>query len=70
VEFSKQRADVTFEVRDVYCSDDCHEQLRRSALDVVFTRPPFDEMLVDATPIVHERPSKSASPAGRARRRV
>jgi DNA-binding transcriptional LysR family regulator len=55
VEFSKQRPDVIFEVRDVYCADDCHEQLRNSALDVVFTRPPFDETLVDAAPIFHER---------------
>jgi DNA-binding transcriptional LysR family regulator len=55
VEFSKQRPDVTFEVRDVYCSDDCHEQLKSSALDVVFARPPFDETMVDATPIFHER---------------
>jgi DNA-binding transcriptional LysR family regulator len=55
VEFSKQQPDVTFEVRDVYCSDDCHEQLRSAALDVVFTRPPFDETLVDVVPIFHER---------------
>jgi DNA-binding transcriptional LysR family regulator len=55
VEFSKRRSDVSFEVRDVYCSDDCHEQLRSSALDVVFTRPPFDDTLVDAVPIFHER---------------
>jgi DNA-binding transcriptional LysR family regulator len=55
VEFSKQHPDITFEVRDVYCSDDCHEQLKTSALDVVFTRPPFDAALVDAAPIFHER---------------
>lgn len=55
LEFSKQRPDVTFEVRDVYCADDCHEQLKSSALDVVFTRPPFDDTLVDAAPIFHER---------------
>src|SRR5687767_3463692 len=55
VEFSKQHPDVTFEVRDVYCSDDCHDQLRSSALDVIFTRPPFDETIVDVAPIYHER---------------
>lgn len=55
VEFLKQRPDVSFEVRDVYCTDDCHEHLRTSALDVVFSRPPFDEAQVDATPIYHER---------------
>jgi DNA-binding transcriptional LysR family regulator len=55
VEFSKLHPDVTFEVRDVYCADDCHEQLRTSALDVVFTRPPFDDTVVEAQPIFHER---------------
>lgn len=55
LEFSKLRPDVTFDVRDVHCSDDCHEQLKRSALDVVFNRPPFDEHAVEATPIFHER---------------
>jgi len=55
VEFSKQRPDVNFEVRDVYCADDVHEQLKTSALDVVFARPPFDDTLVDAAPIFHER---------------
>jgi len=55
VEFAKQHPDVTFEVRDVYCSDDCQEQLRSSALDVVFTRPPFDETTVDVAPIFNER---------------
>ena len=38
VEFAKQHPDVTFEVRDVYCSDDCQEHLRNSTLDVVFTQ--------------------------------
>lgn len=55
VEFSKQRPDVTFEVRDVYCSDDIHDQLRNSAVDVVFARPPFDDGVVDAVTIFHER---------------
>jgi DNA-binding transcriptional LysR family regulator len=55
VEFGKQHHDVTFEVRDVYCADDVHEQLKTSALDLVFTRPPFDETLVEAAPIFHER---------------
>jgi DNA-binding transcriptional LysR family regulator len=54
VEFAKQHPGVTFEVRDVYCSDDCQEQLRSAALDVIFTRPPFDETL-DVVPIFHER---------------
>jgi DNA-binding transcriptional LysR family regulator len=55
VEFAKQRPDVTFEVRDVYCSDDVHEALRHSALDVVFARPPFDGVALDVAPIYHER---------------
>jgi DNA-binding transcriptional LysR family regulator len=55
VEFSKQRPDVNFEVRDVYCADDVHEQLKTSALDVVLARPPFDDTMVDAAPIFHER---------------
>ena len=55
VEFSKQHPNVTFEVRDVYCADDVHEQLKTSALDVVFARPPFDDTLVAAAPIFHER---------------
>jgi len=55
VEFAKQRPDVTFEVRDLYCSDDMHEQLRGSVLDVVFARPPFDEAVLDVAPIYHER---------------
>jgi DNA-binding transcriptional LysR family regulator len=55
VEFSKQHPNVTFEVRDVYCADDIHEQLKTSALDVVFARPPFDDTLVAAAPIFHER---------------
>jgi DNA-binding transcriptional LysR family regulator len=55
LEFSKQRPDVTFEVCDVYCSDEIHEQLRSSALDVVFARPPFDDGVVDAATIFHER---------------
>jgi DNA-binding transcriptional LysR family regulator len=55
VEFSKQHPEVTFEVRDVYCADDVHEQLKNASLDVVFARPPFDETLVDAAPIYHER---------------
>jgi DNA-binding transcriptional LysR family regulator len=55
VEFSKRRPDVTFEVRDVYCSDDCVEQLKSSTIDVVLTRPPFDETIVDVAPIFHER---------------
>jgi DNA-binding transcriptional LysR family regulator len=55
LEFSKQRPDVTFEVRDVYCSDDIHDQLRNSELDVVFARPPFDDGVVDAATIFHER---------------
>jgi DNA-binding transcriptional LysR family regulator len=55
VEFSKRWPDVTFEVRDVYCSDDCVEQLKSSTIDVVFTRPPFDETVVDVAPIFHER---------------
>lgn len=55
VEFSKHHPDVTFEVRDVYCSDDLHEQLRTSALDLVLARPPFDSAQVEAVPIFHER---------------
>jgi DNA-binding transcriptional LysR family regulator len=55
VEFSKQRPDVTFEVRDIYCSDDCHDQLKTSALDLVFTRPPFDANVLDVVPVFHER---------------
>ena len=55
VEFSKRHPDVTFEARDVYCSDDLHEQLKSAALDVVFARPPFDATQVDAAPIFHER---------------
>jgi DNA-binding transcriptional LysR family regulator len=55
LEFSKQRPDVTFEVRDVYCSDDIHDQLRDSELDVVFARPPFDDGVVEAATIFHER---------------
>lgn len=55
VEFSKQHPEVTFEVRDVFCSDDCHDQLKSSSLDVVFTRPPFDDTIVDAATIFHER---------------
>jgi DNA-binding transcriptional LysR family regulator len=55
VEFSKQHADVTFEVRDVYCSEDVHDLLKTSALDVVLARPPFDDTVVDAAPIFHER---------------
>ena len=55
VEFTKQHPDVTFEVRDVYCSDDCQEHLRNSTLDLVFTRPPFDETILDVVPIFHER---------------
>jgi DNA-binding transcriptional LysR family regulator len=55
VEFTKQRPEVTFEVKDVYCSDDVHEQLKNSELDVVFTRPPFDEGVLDVAPIYHER---------------
>ena len=55
VEFLKQHHDVTFEVRDVYCVEDVHEQLKTSALDVVFARPPFDDAQVDAAPIFHER---------------
>jgi DNA-binding transcriptional LysR family regulator len=55
VEFSKRHPDITFEVRDVYCSDDIQEQLKTSSIDVVFARPPFDEATVDAAPIFHER---------------
>jgi len=55
VEFTKLRPDVTFEVRDVYCSDDCQEQLKSSMLEVVFTRPPFDETVLDVVPVFHER---------------
>jgi DNA-binding transcriptional LysR family regulator len=55
VEFSKHHQDVSFEVRDVYCADDVHEQLKTSALDLVFTRPPFDDALVEAAPVFHER---------------
>ncbi|HEY1305906.1 MAG TPA: LysR family transcriptional regulator [Vicinamibacterales bacterium] len=55
VEFTKQRPDVTFEVRDIYCSDDLHEQLRSSQLDVVFARPPLDQTILDVAPIYHER---------------
>ena len=55
VEFAKQRPDVTFDVKDVYCTDDINEQLRNSALDVVFSRPPFDESVLDVAPIYHER---------------
>jgi DNA-binding transcriptional LysR family regulator len=55
VEYSKRRPDVTFEVKDVYCSDDCAEQLKSSAIDVVLTRPPFDETILDVAPIFHER---------------
>src|SRR5574339_388930 len=53
VEFSKQHPEVTFEVRDVYCSEDVHDLLKTSALDVVLARPPFDDTLVDAAPIFH-----------------
>src|SRR5262245_27414109 len=55
VEFTKQRPEVTFDVKDVYCSDDINEQLRNSELDVVFSRPPFDESVLDVAPIYHER---------------
>lgn len=55
VEFTKERPDVTFDVKDVYCSDDINEQLRNSELDVVFARPPFDESVLDVAPIYHER---------------
>jgi DNA-binding transcriptional LysR family regulator len=55
LEFAKLRPEVTFEVKDVYCSDDCLEQLRNSQLDVVFTRPPFDESVLEVAPIFHER---------------
>jgi DNA-binding transcriptional LysR family regulator len=55
IDFGKVRPDVSFEVRDVYCSDDCQEHLKHSTLDVVFTRPPFDETVLDVAPIYHER---------------
>jgi len=55
VQFAKERPDVTFEVRDIYCVDDVQEQLRNSALDIVFARPPFDESVLDVAPIFHER---------------
>jgi len=55
VEFSKQHPDITFEVRDVYCSEDIHDQLKTSALDLVLARPPFDNAVIDAAPIFHER---------------
>ena len=38
----------------MYCSDDIHDQLRNSAVDVVFARPP-DDGVVDAVTIFHER---------------
>jgi DNA-binding transcriptional LysR family regulator len=55
LEFSKAHPDVTFEVRDVYCTDDVHDQLKTSSLDVVLARPPFDDTAIDAAPIFHER---------------
>ena len=55
VEFTKLRPGVTFEVKDVYCADDCLEQLRGASLDVVLTRPPFDESVLDVAPIYNER---------------
>ena len=55
VEFTKQRPGVTFEVKDVYCADDCLEQLRSASLDVVLTRPPFDESVLEVAPIYNER---------------
>jgi DNA-binding transcriptional LysR family regulator len=55
VEFAKQYPGITIEAQDTYCSDDCLEQLRGSTLDVVFSRPPFDETVLDAVPIYHER---------------
>lgn len=55
LEFKNRRPDVTFEVKDVYCSDDCLDQLRSASLDVVLTRPPFDETALDVAPIYHER---------------
>lgn len=55
VEFTRLRPGVTFEVKDVYCADDCLEQLRGASLDVVLTRPPFDESVLDVAPIYNER---------------
>jgi DNA-binding transcriptional LysR family regulator len=55
VEFTRLQPGVTFEVKDVYCADDCLEQLRSASLDVVLSRPPFDESVLEVAPIYNER---------------
>src|SRR5207245_8353601 len=50
----KRFTNATIEAIDVYCSDDCNEQLRNRTLDVVFARPPFDETFMHATPLYQE----------------
>jgi DNA-binding transcriptional LysR family regulator len=55
VECTKQFANVTIEAGDVGCLDQCSEQLRSRALDIVFGRPPFDTSFLNTAPLFQER---------------
>jgi DNA-binding transcriptional LysR family regulator len=55
VECARWPAGVTIETTDVHCLDQYNEQLRTSALDVVFARPPFDTTCLDSAPLFQDR---------------
>jgi len=55
VECAKQSERLTVDAVDVFCSDDCNDQLRNGSLDVVFSRPPFDETALNVTRLFRER---------------
>jgi LysR family transcriptional regulator, benzoate and cis,cis-muconate-responsive activator of ben and cat genes len=52
---ARQFANVTIEATDVLCADHYNEQLTHGALDLVFARPPFDPVAIEATVLYQER---------------
>ncbi len=55
IEAASRFMQLTLEASDVFCSDDWNEQLRNGTLDVVFTRPPFDEGALNVGPLFDEQ---------------
>ena len=54
VEFSRHFPQVTIEATEAFCHVASDEDLKNQALDVVFTRPPYDSALAVSEPIIHE----------------
>jgi DNA-binding transcriptional LysR family regulator len=52
---ARQFANITVDASDVLCADVYNEQLAHRTLDLVFSRPPFDPLMLESAVLFQER---------------